>query len=134
MTLSPDLTPVQIASALKQLGAELVTYRPGQVVQYENHLPRGYFLPVQGCLRIISATHPDRLECFDANARPRLFPELGKLEVPMPCRLVAEGDVSLWFFSRFLCEPTSFLALCLEGLDAPGNPLFNLWSRHVSTT
>ncbi len=46
----PELTCDETARSLIQLGAEVISFRAGQVLQYEGQIPRGHFLPMAGSL------------------------------------------------------------------------------------
>ena len=134
MDTTPDLTLDEIEAGFLRMGVERVSYRKGQVLQYERQTPRGYFLPLRGTLRTVQDDTPHDVAYHPAGAAPRLFPDLGALERPLPYRLEAETDVTLWFFSRFLCQPSSYPMLCLENLRKPGNPLYQIWSHYVTAS
>jgi CRP-like cAMP-binding protein len=134
MDHTQKLSLEEIEASLKRQGAERLSYRPGQVLQYQHQTPRGYFFPVAGSFRMSREQAPDRLELYAAPAGPRLFPEVGTLDLPFPYTLEASSDVTLWFFSRFLCQPGSPVMQGLEGLHRPDNLLFQLWRLHVTST
>jgi CRP-like cAMP-binding protein len=121
----------ELKEALRRLGAETLTYREGQVLQYQHQLPRGTFLLVEGRLKLLQEDTPTSIERHTAVAGPYLVPPCDALDFPLPWSIQAESDCTVWFFSRYLCQRGETLRHCLSQLQRTDSPLYQLWSSYV---
>lgn len=131
-TIPLDSSPQELKAALHRLGAEYLTYREGQVLQYQHQLPRGAYLLVAGQLKLLQENLLTPLERHAASTGPYLVPPCDALDFPLPWTIQAETDCTVWFFSRYLCQRGASLRNCLSQLQRTDSPLYQLWSFYVS--
>ena len=124
----------RIDSILAMLGGQRISFKAGQVLHYMDQYPRGYYLLIRGRVALSDSELEGSARELEAVTAPQSFPDFGDLDQPLPYTLLTRTASLFWFFPRFVCQPGSFVLLCLDGLNEPGNPLFKLWSSYVATT
>jgi len=134
--LHPNVLPTtqeDLPLSLSELGVDCLTFKAGQILQYQQQLPRGVVLPIRGSLLLIreeSPTHP--IHCL-AQEGPHFLPDCSQINDPLPWTIQAETDCTVWFFSRYSCQRGVLMRHGLHEIRVPGSPLYQLWSHYVAS-
>lgn len=118
--------------SLSEMGVDCLTFKAGQILQYQHQLPRGVVLPVRGSLVLVrEESAADPIHC-PAQEGPYFLPDCSQIDKPLPWTIRAETDCTVWFFSRYICQHGVLLRHGLNEIRVPGSPLYQLWSHYVS--